>query len=121
MIKYSISILLSFLSMVSCGQITVNQPRMEKRITELAQFGKDANGRGYRVGYTKGDMEGRAYFMGVMKNAGLAVSIIQMVVELFVKKLPQNAQKCSVLCGNFIISHKVKPLLLILLFLTINF
>ena len=51
MIKYSISILLSFLSMVSCGQITVNQPRMEKRITELAQFGKDANGRGYRVGY----------------------------------------------------------------------
>ena len=72
---YSFSLLLSLLSLVCYGQITVNQPRMEKRITELAQFGKDANGRGYRVGYTKGDMEGRAYFMGVMKNAGLAVSI----------------------------------------------
>lgn len=63
------------LSVVSFGQLTVNQQRLEKRITELSQFGKDANGRGYRVAYTKADIEGRAYFMRLMRNAGLEVSI----------------------------------------------
>ena len=63
------------LSFVSFGQLTVNQQRMEKRISELAQFGKDANGKGYRVAYTKGDIEGRNYFMGLMRNAGLDVSV----------------------------------------------
>ncbi|MBU1371409.1 MAG: M20 family metallo-hydrolase [Bacteroidetes bacterium] len=60
---------------VSNAQVNVNQQRIEKRITELAQFGKDANGKGYRVAYTKGDIEGRNYFMGLMRNAGLEVSI----------------------------------------------
>jgi N-carbamoyl-L-amino-acid hydrolase len=63
------------LSVVSFGQLTVNQQRIEKRITELSQFGKDANGRGYRVAYTKGDIAGRNYFMGLMRNAGLDVSV----------------------------------------------
>lgn len=63
------------LSAVSFGQLTVNQQRLEKRITELSQFGKDANGRGYRVAYTKADREGRDYFMGLMRNAGLDVRI----------------------------------------------
>ncbi len=68
----SLAITISF---VSFGQLTVNQQRMEKRITELSQFGKDANGKGYRVAYTKGDLEGRTYFMGLMRNAGMEVSI----------------------------------------------
>ncbi len=38
---------------------------------ELAKFGLDENGRGYRVGYTQGDIEGRAWFMQLMQNAGL--------------------------------------------------
>jgi N-carbamoyl-L-amino-acid hydrolase len=63
------------LSVVSFGQLTVNQQRIEKRITELSQFGKDANGKGYRVAYTKGDIEGRNYFMGLMRNAGLEVRV----------------------------------------------
>jgi N-carbamoyl-L-amino-acid hydrolase len=63
------------LTAVSFGQLTVNQKRMEKRITELSQFGKDANGRGYRVAYTNADKEGRDYFMGLMRTAGLDVSI----------------------------------------------
>ncbi len=60
---------------ISFAQINVNQQRIEKRIAELAQFGKDANGKGYRVAYTKGDIEGRTYFMGLMRNAGLDVSV----------------------------------------------
>ncbi len=55
--------------------ISVNQQRIENRIFELAKFGKDSLGRGYRVAYTKGDIEGRAWFIGLMKKAGLEVSI----------------------------------------------
>ena len=72
---YLTTLAITMISFVSFGQITVNQPRIEKRISELAQFGKDANGRGYRVAYTKGDIEGRNYFMGLMRNAGMEVSI----------------------------------------------
>ncbi|MEO6548974.1 MAG: Zn-dependent hydrolase [Ferruginibacter sp.] len=73
--SYLISLVMLLLSAVSSGQPTVNQQRMEKRITELSQFGKDANGRGYRVAYTKADQEGRDYFMGLMRSAGLDVRI----------------------------------------------
>jgi len=41
----------------------------------LAKFGVDENGRGYRVAYTKGDIEGRAWFMELMKKAGLNPTI----------------------------------------------
>jgi beta-ureidopropionase / N-carbamoyl-L-amino-acid hydrolase len=40
-------------------EIKVNQQRIESRIFELAKFGKDSAGKGYRVAYTKGDIEGR--------------------------------------------------------------
>jgi N-carbamoyl-L-amino-acid hydrolase len=56
-------------------EIKVNQERIENRIFELAKFGKDSNGKGYRVAYTKGDIEGRAWFIEQMKKAGLEVTI----------------------------------------------
>ena len=74
-IRFTITFLLLLLSAISYAQVAVNQQRMEQRIAELSQFGKDANGRGYRVAYTKGDIEAREYFMGLMRNAGLEVSI----------------------------------------------
>lgn len=51
--------------------LRVNGQRIESRIFELAKFGVDEQGRGYRVAYTKGDIEGRAWFMDLMKKAGL--------------------------------------------------
>jgi len=51
--------------------LKVNRQRIEDRIKELAKFGQDENGHGYRVAYTKGDIEGRAWFMQLMKNANL--------------------------------------------------
>jgi N-carbamoyl-L-amino-acid hydrolase len=51
--------------------LKVNRQRIEDRIKELAKFGQDENGHGYRVAYTKGDIEGRAWFMRLMKNADL--------------------------------------------------
>jgi len=55
--------------------IKVNEHRIEDRIMELSKFGKDSTGRGYRVAFTKGDQEGRAWYMGLMKKAGLETSI----------------------------------------------
>jgi N-carbamoyl-L-amino-acid hydrolase len=56
-------------------KIKVNQQRIENRIFELAKFGKDSAGKGYRVAYTKGDIEGTTWFIDLMKKAGLDVSI----------------------------------------------
>lgn len=53
----------------------VNGQRIESRILELAKFGRDANGSGYRVAFTRGDIDGRTWFMDLMKKAGLEVSI----------------------------------------------
>ncbi len=53
------------------NDIKVNGHRIESRIFELAKFGRNENGHGYRVAYTKGDIEGRAWFVQQMKNAGL--------------------------------------------------
>ena len=55
--------------------LKVNGQRIESRIMELAKFGRDEKGRGYRVAYTKGDIEGRAWFMDLMKKAGLDPTI----------------------------------------------
>lgn len=49
----------------------VNEQRIVNRIAELAKYGRDANGHGYRVAYTKGDIDGRVWFMDLMKKAGL--------------------------------------------------
>lgn len=51
--------------------LRVNEKRIIDRIAELAKFGIDEKGRGYRVAYTKGDIEGRAWLMDLMKKAGL--------------------------------------------------
>jgi len=44
-IYFLTSLAMIMLTLVSFTQPTVNQQRMEKRIAELSQFGKDANGR----------------------------------------------------------------------------
>jgi beta-ureidopropionase / N-carbamoyl-L-amino-acid hydrolase len=56
-------------------QIRVNEERIVQRILELAKFGINEKGEPYRVAYSQGDIEGRAYFMELMKKAGLEVHI----------------------------------------------
>src|SRR5574343_985978 len=55
--------------------LKVNGKRIESRIFELAKFGMDANGHGTRVAYTKADIEGSAWFIELMKRAGLNPTI----------------------------------------------
>jgi beta-ureidopropionase / N-carbamoyl-L-amino-acid hydrolase len=77
------AISISFLGAIHCNGISipgnktlkVNGQRIESRIMELAKFGRDENGHGYRVAFTKGDIDGRAWFMELMKKTGLEVSI----------------------------------------------
>jgi N-carbamoyl-L-amino-acid hydrolase len=57
------------------SKVAVDGKRIEGRIHELAKFGRDANGHGFRVGYTPGDIEGRAWFSDLMRKAKLDVSI----------------------------------------------
>lgn len=56
-------------------EIKVNQQRIESRIFELSKFGKDSTGKGYRVAFSKGYIEGRTWFIDQMKKAGLDISI----------------------------------------------
>ena len=53
----------------------VNEHRIVNRIAELSKFGMDDKGHGYRVAYTKGDIDGRAWFIEQMKRAGLDPAI----------------------------------------------
>jgi len=74
-ISFLFLVILASITSLSQTTIKVNQHRIEERIFELAKFGKDSIGRGYRVAYTKGDIEGRSWFIGLMKKTGLEVSI----------------------------------------------
>ncbi len=71
-----------FYSLAAIGQaisqakpLPVNQARILRRLLELSKFGELPNGGIGRVAYSKADQEGRAYFIGLMKNAKLDVTI----------------------------------------------
>ena len=55
--------------------LRANEARLVARVAELAQFGRDDRGHGYRVAFTKGDIDGRAWFVAQMKRAGLDPAI----------------------------------------------
>jgi N-carbamoyl-L-amino-acid hydrolase len=56
-------------------KLRVNEQRMVSRIAELSKFGMDDKSHGYRVAYTKGDIDGRTWFVGQLKKAGLDPAI----------------------------------------------
>ncbi|MBD2703930.1 M20 family metallo-hydrolase [Spirosoma sp. BT702] len=57
------------------AKLKINQQRIQTRLLELSKFGELPNGGIGRVAYSKADQEGRAYFIGLMKNAKLDVTI----------------------------------------------
>ena len=60
---------------VAGNKLRVNEQRLVNRLAELAKFGRDAQGHGYRVAYTPGDLDGRAWFIEQLKRAGLDPTI----------------------------------------------
>ncbi|HTD73302.1 MAG TPA: Zn-dependent hydrolase [Steroidobacteraceae bacterium] len=53
----------------------VNGRRIIQHLERLAEYGKNPQGGVSRVAYTTADLAGREYVMGLMREAGLAVSI----------------------------------------------
>lgn len=83
------------------NKIKVNQQRIEQRIFELAKFGKDSLGRGYRVAFTNGYIEGRAWFIDQMKGAGLQVNI-DYAGNIIGKRKGRNAALKPIAFGSHI-------------------
>jgi N-carbamoyl-L-amino-acid hydrolase len=80
---------------------TVNEQRLVTRIAELAKFGKDDNGHGYRVAYTKGDIDGRAWFIEQMKRAGLD-PVIDAAGNIIGKRKGKNQSLKPIAFGSHI-------------------
>ncbi len=57
------------------SHLRVNSNRIENRIMELAEFGKNRHGRIDRVAFSEADILGRKYIMSIMQEAGLEVKI----------------------------------------------
>lgn len=53
----------------------INSSRLEQSLLTLATFGRDADNTPNRVAFSDGDIEGRAYAMLLMQDAGLMVKI----------------------------------------------
>ncbi len=106
--KYIFIFQLALLSFTTYGQkannseiLKVNQQRIESRIFELAKFGKDANGKGYRIAYTQGDIEGRTWFIDLMNKAGLEVTI-DNAGNIIGKRKGKNSSLKSIAFGSHI-------------------
>ena len=56
-------------------RLRVDGARLNSTLTELSQFGRTPEGGISRVAYSDADLDGRAYAMGLMRQAGLDVTI----------------------------------------------
>ena len=59
----------------AAAPLKVNGPRIMAHLKALSEFGKNPQGGVSRVAYTTADKAGREYVMGLMRDAGLTVSI----------------------------------------------
>jgi beta-ureidopropionase / N-carbamoyl-L-amino-acid hydrolase len=73
---------LALLLCIDCGAaqaapppVRVNGERLNQHLQALSEFGKNPQGGVSRVAYTEADRAGRQYVMGLMREAGLDVSI----------------------------------------------
>ena len=85
----------------STDPIRVNEKRIEQRIQEFAKFGINEKGQPYRVAYSQGDIEGRAYFMDLMKKAGLEVHI-DYAGNIIGKRAGKDSSKKPIAFGSHI-------------------
>ncbi|MCR9017090.1 M20 family metallo-hydrolase [Aquiflexum gelatinilyticum] len=83
------------------AQVKVNEKRIEQRIFELAEFGKNEKGEGQRVAYSQGDISGRAYFMDRMRKAGLEVHI-DFAGNIIGKRAGKDPSKKPIAFGSHI-------------------
>jgi len=83
------------------NNLKVNGERIESRIFELAKFGRNENGHGYRVAFSKGDIEGRAWFLDLMKKGGLE-PIIDEAGNIIGRRKGKNSSLKPIAFGSHI-------------------
>ena len=88
-------------NLMSGSNLKVNEERILNRILALAKFGKDEKGHGYRVAFTKGDIEGRAWFVEQMKKAKLDTAI-DAAGNIIGKRKGKNASLKPIAFGSHI-------------------
>jgi len=59
----------------SASSLRVNGARINNHLTALSQYGRNPQGGVSRVAFSEADRQGREYAAGLMRSAGLAVSI----------------------------------------------
>jgi N-carbamoyl-L-amino-acid hydrolase len=75
LILLSVALLIALPTLRSQSSPRVNGDRVMEHVTAMAAIGKDPGGGYSRVAYTEADRQGREYVMGLMRAAGLTVSI----------------------------------------------
>jgi len=71
----AVIILLAIPCLAQVSQLRVSADRIEQRIRQLAEIGRDDDGGVSRVAFSQADIDGRKYLLGLMKEAGLSTSI----------------------------------------------
>ena len=66
---------MSSLPLVAQQAARINADRLNQNLDALARYGKDANGQPNRVAFSDGDLEGRAFVIGLMEKAGLETTV----------------------------------------------
>lgn len=82
-------------------ELRVNENRLNRRIAELAEFGKTQNGGVSRVAFSDADVEARRYVMNLMQHAGLNVRV-DPVGNIFGRKEGTAASEGAILFGSHI-------------------
>jgi N-carbamoyl-L-amino-acid hydrolase len=57
------------------GTSHIQGPRLNSTIAKLSEFGAEPDGGVSRVGFSEADLAGRAYVMGLMRDAGMTVRV----------------------------------------------
>jgi N-carbamoyl-L-amino-acid hydrolase len=83
------------------GALRVNGDRINQQLTALSEFGKNPYGGVSRTAYSEFDKQGRAYVMGLMREAGLETSI-DVGGNIIGKRAGSNAALKPLLFGSHI-------------------
>lgn len=62
-------------SLAAQDALRADPERIQKRIDELSQFGRNPEGGVSRVAFSEADIQGRKYVLGLMREAGLEVEV----------------------------------------------
>jgi N-carbamoyl-L-amino-acid hydrolase len=81
--------------------LRVNAERIEQRIKELSEFGRNPEGGVSRVAFSEADVQGREYIMSLMREAGLAVRI-DAAGNIIGRREGRDAKRPSIVFGSHI-------------------